>query len=346
LHSCSSQRICRPEWDLKGTETHFDLWVITQEPLPPLDSSMPTTTTFKSAPSPADGISVRAHRRLIPLAIAVPLFLAIAFGAIACGDKKEKVSITEISATEAEAEIKELIRLLTPLDPTLTSDHHDRHLKAQRIQQAKLEMEVAEFGRAALAAFHKNRDETASVRRGLLQVAARSAPEDTAPLLEKLVVEYGHPLDERAEATLLFGEAAPARALQVLEAMCRRTKRNETLPHDEFLIRGWVKACENLEISPVPVLVDNATNITKDSTSRHYAVKQLGKHVDPLGRQALEIVLIESTGNGYIRRMAAQSLRKTIPAEEACALFREVADRESENNFLRFLLDIIAETCP
>jgi hypothetical protein len=44
--------------------------------------------------------------------------------------------------------------------------------------------------------------------------------------------------------------------------------------------------------------------------------------------------------------MAAQSLRKTIPAEEACNLFKEVADRESENNFLRFLLDIIAETCP
>jgi hypothetical protein len=128
--------------------------------------------------------------------------------------------------------------------------------------------------------------------------------------------------------------------------MCRRTKRNETLPHDEFLIRGWVKACEHQEISPVPVLVDNATNITKDSTSRHYAVKQLGEHIDPLGRQALEIVLIESTGNGYIRRMAAQSLRKTIPAEEACALFREVADHESENNFLRFLLDIISETCP
>ena len=33
-------------------------------------------------------------------------------------------------------------------------------------------------------------------------------------------------------------------------------------------------------------------------------------------------------------------------AEEACALFKEVADRESENNFLRFMLDVIVETCP
>ena len=105
-------------------------------------------------------------------------------------------------------------------------------------------------------------------------------------------------------------------------------------------------ACESLEISPVPVLVDNATNISKDETSRHYSVKQLGKHVDPLGRQALELVLVESTGNGYIRRMAAQSLRKTLPAEDACALFKRVADLEAETNFLIFLLDVIAETCP
>ena len=44
--------------------------------------------------------------------------------------------------------------------------------------------------------------------------------------------------------------------------------------------------------------------------------------------------------------MAAQSLRKTLPAEDACALFKEVADREAESNFLIFLLDVIAETCP
>ena len=75
-------------------------------------------------------------------------------------------------------------------------------------------------------------------------------------------------------------------------------------------------------------------------------MKQLGNHPDPLGRQALEIILIESTGNGYIRRMAAQSLRKTLPAEEACALFKEVSKLEAETNFLVFLLDVIAETCP
>ena len=302
---------------------------------------MQTLPSSTSDLSQTPRITTKTARGLTPFSLALPILLALA-----CGNEETPGEVEAFNKTGAETEVKELIRLLTPLDPTLTSDHHDRHLKARRAQQAKLEGEGVEVGRAALAAFRANRDGTATVRRGLLQVAARSAPEDAAPLLEKLVVEYGHPLDERAEAALLFGEADPARALEVLEPMCRRTKRNETLPHDEFLIRGWVKACEHLKISPVPVLVDNATNITKDSTSRHYAVKQLGEHVDPLGKQALEIVLIESTGNGYIRRMAAQSLRKTIPAEEACNLFKEVADRESENNFLRFLLDIIAETCP
>jgi hypothetical protein len=264
----------------------------------------------------------------------------------ACGSAEDPEEVTTSTSDDYEAKVEELIRLLTPLDPTLTSDHHDNHLRARRALQAELEASDEEIGRAALAAFHSHRDDIVDVRRGLLQVAARSAPQDTAPLLEKLVVEYGHPLEERAEATLLIGKAAPERAVLVLEPMCRRTKRNETLPHDEFLIRGWVSACEELDISPVPVLVDNATNITKDETSRHYSVKQLGNHVDPLGRQALEIILIESTGNGYIRRMAAQSLRKTLPAEDACALFKEVADKEAESNFLVFLLDVIAETCP
>jgi len=264
----------------------------------------------------------------------------------ACGSADDPEEVTPRLAGDSSAKVEELIRLLTPLDPTLTSDYHDDHLRARRALQEELEGGDEEVGRAALAAFHSHRDDIVDVRRGLLQVAARSAPLDTAPLLEKLVVEYGHPLEERAEATLLIGETAPERAILVLEPMCRRTKRSETLPHDEFLIRGWVSACEELGMSPVPVLVDNATNITKDETSRHFSVKQLGNHVDPLGRQALEIILIESTGNGYIRRMAAQSLRKTLSAEDACALFKEVADKEAETNFLVFLLDVIAETCP
>jgi len=273
-----------------------------------------------------------------------PLILTLIIAS--CTPAEDTPTEAPAGGNEHERQVVELIRLLTPLDPTLTSDHHDNHLHARRALQAELEAGGEEVGRAALTAFHRHRNDIVDVRRGLLQVAARSAPEDTAPLLEKLVVEYGHPLDERAEAALLIGEAAPERALEVLEPLCRRTKRNETLPHDEFLIRGWVKACEAMEISPVPVLVDNATNITKDETSRHYSVKQLGNHVDPLGRQAIEIILVESTGNGYIRRMAAQSLRKTLSAEEACALFKEVADREAGTNFLAFLLDVIAETCP
>jgi hypothetical protein len=278
---------------------------------------------------------------------ASPHSLALIFLLLAsCGAAEDPKSAETTEHEQLREQVDELIRLLTPLDPTLTSDHHDRHLHARRAQQEKLEQVGPELGRVALAAFHAHREDIVAVRRGLLQVAARSAPQDTAPLLEKLVVEYGHPLEERAEAALLFGVAAPERALEVLEPMCRRTKRNETLPHDEFLIRGWVIACESLEISPVPVLVDNATNISKDETSRHYSVKQLGKHVDPLGRQALELVLVESTGNGYIRRMAAQSLRKTLPAEDACALFKRVAGLEAETNFLIFLLDVIAETCP
>lgn len=335
LHSGFRQRPWPPAWVPRES-----LWtpsILSRPRIMPIPDSTSITTLGSRAALLA---SQRPLRRAASHCCTLILLL---LGA--CGDAADPAG-TSAGGQDSQAAVVEFIRLLTPLDPTLTSDYHDRHLAALRAHQAELEQAGVDIGRAALAAFHTHRDDSAAVKRGLLQVAARSAPADAAPLLEKLVVEYGHPLEERAEATLLLGVADPERALKVLEPLCRRTKRNETLPDDEFLIRGWVTACEALDISPVPVLVDNATNITKDATSRHFAVKQLGKHVDPLGRQALELVLIESTGNGYIRRMAAQSLRKTLPAEDACALFKIVADRESETNFLVFLLDVIAETCP
>ena len=64
-----------------------------------------------------------------------------------------------------------------------------------------------------------------------------------------------------------------------------------------------------------------------------------------LERRALETVLIESSGNGYLRRKAAQSLRLSLPAETACTLFRTVFEREADINFAKFLGDMIAQLC-
>jgi hypothetical protein len=117
------------------------------------------------------------------------------------------------------------------------------------------------------------------------------------------------------------------------------------MPDDEFLVRGWVVACELLGRSPVDELADVATNLMMQDAARHYATQELGRFHEPKGRKALETVLIESTGNGYIRRKAAQSLQASLPAETACALFRHVLEREADINFQAFLQDVIARNC-
>ena len=67
--------------------------------------------------------------------------------------------------------------------------------------------------------------------------------------------------------------------------------------------------------------------------------------LEPIGQRALESCLVESSGDGYLRRMSAQSLRDLLPSESACALFAEVARRESDINFRAFLLDMMQRNC-
>lgn len=74
-------------------------------------------------------------------------------------------------------------------------------------------------------------------------------------------------------------------------------------------------------------------------------MRELGKHDEPLARQALLAILTESTGNAYMRRLAVQGLVRTLPREEACQLFAEIADREADLNFALFLTDVLDKNC-
>jgi hypothetical protein len=79
--------------------------------------------------------------------------------------------------------------------------------------------------------------------------------------------------------------------------------------------------------------------------ARHLAIRELGKHPGEASRKALETLLVESAGSSYQRRLAAQSLRASVPEEEACALFRATLEREADVNFEAFLIDMIEDFC-
>ncbi|MDP6539493.1 MAG: hypothetical protein QF410_08090 [Planctomycetota bacterium] len=243
-----------------------------------------------------------------------------------------------------------LVELSTPLDPTLTSDHHDRQLHERRAQVARLKAGGREVGLEALRVYRQraHEDNPLMVRLRTLEVGAHAAPQDARPLLEKLILEYGHPMDVRTESLRLLAEIAPARAVEVIGPLVRIKRKSQTVPEDEFLVRAFVTACEGSGSSPVDALVDVATNIFKQDAARHYAAEALGSYGDePLAVKALETLLIESTGNTYLRIKAAQSLRTILPTEQACALFGSVAEREAGVNFLKFLNNMLEDLgCP
>lgn len=306
-----------------------------------------------------EGPRSRAHGRRLPLAPrALPhtgaKLLLVAAGwllgaaALPPGCGGEAAGEAPLDPEQIAQRIERLIELCTPLDPTLTSDHHDRQLHAERALVEELRRAGPEVGRAALEAYegHSTTATPDLVRVRLLEVASHAAPELARPKLVGLLTQYGYPMLDRTESARLLAETSPATALELLEPMVSETRRSSTMPDDEFLVRAYVTACAGAKVSPVPVLARFVTNIYKQEAARHYAAQALGEHPEPLGIKALEAVLIESTGNGYLRRKATQALRVALPAESACTIFRAVADREADMGFLEFLISMIEANCP
>lgn len=247
------------------------------------------------------------------------------------------------------ADLAELIVLLTPLDKAVTSDITDRNLHRSRELLAKLRSGPREVGLEALERLKEvpagERSRPVDVDRALLDIAAHAAREETRPLLEALLAEYGAALELRTEAALLLADTSPERAIELLEPMVAKARPTQTQPPAEFIVKSWLIACDRTGRSPVKELADIATNLYMDETARILAVKELGRRPEPLGLQALQAILIESTGDGYLRRMAAQGLRDSLPKEDGCAIFERVAAREADLNFAQFLADMLAKNC-
>ena len=313
----------------------------TQAP-PPVLYDAPSVRARSS--EPRERAQAHSDRSLATLCI-----LALLGGLGGCDKAPEDAAqAAEASSSAAVGLVDRLVELSTPLDPTLTSDHHDRQLHARRALLDELRASSPAVGREALARFREveasPEEAPVLVRVYLLDIAAHAATEETEPLLEQLTLEYGHKMDIRTEAMLLLGQVAPQRAVTLIEPLLVE-KRTSTMPADEFMLRAYVNGCAGSGHDPVPTLVDVATNIFKEDAARHQAVQELGKHKALLAQQALRAILVESTGNAYLRRKAAQSMRATFPREQACAIFREVASKEADMHFQRFIEDMIRDNC-
>lgn len=289
----------------------------------------------------------QAHtRRSGPLAGAV--LLAVLAGLPGCTPEASPSPGASTAQAERAAKLDRLVELFTPLQETVTSNITDQRFIDGQALLTELSGPDPELGQLALARLRQTSGPKLpkDVERALITVAARADRDGTRTLLENLVTQYGAELSLRTEAVLLFAEVHPDRAVEVLEPYVRKGRQESTLPPAEFLVRSWIIACDKLGKDPVPVLADVATNLYMDSSARVMAVKALGQHPENrLSQQAISAILIESTGDGYLRRMAVQSLLKLVPRESACEILAQVADREGDTNMLFFLKDVLDKNC-
>ena len=280
-------------------------------------------------------------------AILHTLVLAGFLTALGC-NRGESKDAAAAGVGTARERVTRLVELFTPLPKTVTSDKTDAQFIAGQSLLAELSAAGPEVGREALARLREVPDgvRPQGVERALLTVAARAAPADSGVLLENLVTQYGSDISLRTEALLLLAEVHPARAKEILEPMVRDPRAPATLPPQEFRVRGWVTACEKTNTDPVPVLVDVAANMFQEESARVRAVAELGRHPgNRLAEQALSTILVESTGDGYLRRKAAQSLIAILPRETVCSLLTQVVDKEADLNMLVFLRDALDKHC-
>ena len=310
---------------------------------------MPKHTPHRSPPaagSRSPGCALAHTSRSAPLAGTVLLLVLTSLAG--CKPSPAPSPAANTAQAERTAKLDRLVELFTPLAETVTSNITDQRFIDGQALLAELSGPDPALGQLALARLRQDSGPKLpkDVERALITVAARADREGTRTLLENLVTQYGAELSLRTEAVLLFAEVHPDRAVEVLEPYVRKGRQESTLPPAEFLVRSWIIACDKLGKDPVPVLADVATNLYMDSSARVMAVKALGLHPESrLSQQAISAILIESTGDGYLRRMAVQSLLKLVPRESACQILTQVADREGDTNMLFFLKDVLDKNC-
>ncbi len=279
------------------------------------------------------------------LAVSVPLLLP------ACGTEQHAATAAEEEATETplfgpvEREIRDLITAVSPAAPDATAIARNDWFKRRKATLERLRLGSPELGRAALETYKEKPDASRDVRSALLDVAAHCLPDETRPILIDLVANFGDDLGLRKSAARYLAQTSPGPAAELLEPIVSTTEHGATYPPNDDLLESWVIAMDKLDRDPTEMLALVCTDIRQENAARHYAARQLGKRPGEVGRQALEAVLVESLGNNMLRRIAAQSLRDSLPKDEFCPIVQRTFDNEADQNMQLFLASMLEEVC-
>ena len=317
--------------------------------MPPTQRFADVLRTFTNSSDRHTLARSRRPRRADPPVAMVAIALLALFS---CGESTANEPAPEPSVTVAErAAAREQLVALTELygivDPLLLSDKKDALMAERESLRKKLRSAGLATALEAEAMFHEwpARDEFA--RSVLLEVAAHGRPAALSDSLIDIVRLYDPELGlfVRTEAARILAETSPEAAVQLFRELLS-SPPNATLPPAEVLLRRFGEATAAIGQPDAPLLADIVTDFQRAPDLRYAAITLLGGIDDPRSRQALEVVLVESGSDGYVRRKAAQALANLLPPDELCPILLRVADRETSEAFLLFLANQIELLCP
>ena len=246
----------------------------------------------------------------------------------------------------AEQAIGDLIAAITPPEETATSAVKDDWLRRRRSTMARLKNQSdARMGALLVEAFLTRNDLIVPVRSGLIEAAAHANAVAAAPVLTEIIQNYGEDMGLRTDSCRILGNTSPEVAIEVLGEILFDKERSSTAPDDEALLDGWLEAHWHMKRNPGRDLADLATDITRDASTRHLAIRNLAKYPSKISISALEEVLHESSGNSYMRRIAAQSMTEVADRDVYCPIFAQVFSREADTNFQLFLENMMSAYC-
>ena len=245
----------------------------------------------------------------------------------------------------ASTAVRDLITAVTPPASDVgLSERSDWHRRRKETLE-RMRIAGQEVGEEAWQIYSEDTDAVVDVRCGLLDVAAHNVPETTRAHLIEQIQTFGDDLMVRRQSAELLAELFPEDAVEILEPILRRRLRKATYPPEDKMLEALLAAKKTLGQDSSDLLAYVATDLTQFNNARHLAIRTLSGTKSEKGRGALRQLLVESGTNSYLRRLAAQSLVKTIPTEELCPLLEEVFDREADQNFQLFLLSLIEAHC-
>lgn len=253
---------------------------------------------------------------------------------------------------DADRQIRDLVAALAPAPASSNSAVQNDWFDRFREVTDRIRTAGPEVGQAALDKFHESDAEPLMLRRGLLRAACYNLPAETAPLLEAIFEQYGEDLGLRTAAIEIITETSPADAIRLIQPIIEKRRPGKTYPEAERLVECYAKAALTLKMGKDAQLVLStySTDLFLDQTGRVMAIKALAAYPGSHTRETLRTVLVESTGNGYLRRVAAKSLvelAEVDPETDAilCDLLNEIMGKEMDPNFQLYLVNMIEKHC-